>query len=56
MIVVDASITVAWLLAEEEAASTRSVYEQVMQTGIAGPAIYQIEVLNALRTAFAARA
>lgn len=51
MIVVDASITVGWLLIEEEAASTRDLYDQVLRSGLAAPAIFKIEVANALRSA-----
>ena len=51
MIVVDASITVGWLLLEEEAAHTRHIYDLVLQEGAIGPTIYPLEVANALRSA-----
>lgn len=50
MIVVDASITVGWLLDESEAASTQDIYDLVLREGLVGPAIFTIEVANALRS------
>lgn len=50
MIVVDASITVGWLLDEKEAASTHDIYDLVLREGLVGPAIFTIEVANALRS------
>lgn len=51
MIVVDASITVGWLLNEESAVQTEDVYKLVLNSGVVGPAIYPVEVANALRSA-----
>lgn len=50
MIVIDASMAVNWLLAEDMAASTQHLYAQVLRDGSIGPAIFSIEVTNALRS------
>lgn len=51
MIVADASITVGWLLNEESAIQTADIYKLILDSGAIGPAIYPVEVANALRSA-----
>lgn len=48
MIVVDASITLAWCLGDEGDALAERVLEQVVTDGAAAPAHWPLEVANAL--------
>ena len=49
--VVDSSVTVAWLLADERTEATVSVFRTVARQGAVAPSIWPIEVANALTIA-----
>ena len=47
-IVVDASVTISWYLADEADASTRTVLETLRESEAFAPALWWFEVRNAL--------
>lgn len=51
MIVIDASITMSWIIADEAREDRDRLYHLVMAQGGAVPAVWALEVANALRTA-----
>jgi predicted nucleic acid-binding protein len=54
-LVVDASMTIAWLFRDERNDLTRSVLRRVVAEGAIVPSIWRLEVANALRTAIRRR-
>jgi predicted nucleic acid-binding protein len=51
MIVIDASVTLAWILPDEHEAPALRVLDRVLAEGAGVPALWRWEVQNALRTA-----
>ena len=47
-LVLDSSITLAWVYAEETTASVRQVFEQLSESGAWVPGIWRLEVANVL--------
>ena len=47
----DSSVTVAWLFRDEQTEAVREVLRRVTQSGAIVPALWRIEVANALQTA-----
>jgi predicted nucleic acid-binding protein len=50
-LVVDASVTVAWLFRDEHAELARRVLRKVVEDGATVPSLWRLEVANALRSA-----
>jgi predicted nucleic acid-binding protein len=50
-VVLDSSVTVAWLFRDEQTQAVREVLGKVTQTGAVVPSLWRIEVANALLTA-----
>jgi predicted nucleic acid-binding protein len=50
-IVIDASVSLAWVLGDEGEASAQSVLDRVLAEGAMAPALWSWEVQNALRSA-----
>jgi predicted nucleic acid-binding protein len=50
-LVLDSSVTVAWLFRDEQTEAVREVLRRVTQSGAIVPALWRIEVANALQTA-----
>ena len=51
MIVIDASMTIAWLFEDETTAAARAVLLKVAREGGAVPSLWRLEVANTLRMA-----
>jgi len=51
LIIVDASVTLAWCLADEADAYAEEILERVVDEGAAAPAHWPLEVANGLRSA-----
>lgn len=49
--VIDASLTLAWIFADEATPATESVLQGVSEDGAIAPALWKLEVANALRSA-----
>lgn len=52
MIVIDASITVGWMLKDEITPAIEAALQRVIDEGAVAPAHWKLEVANSLRTAF----
>ncbi len=50
-IVLDSSVTLAWILSDEVTDSVRAVFEQVAERGATVPSLWKLEVANALTVA-----
>ncbi len=50
-LVVDASVALTWCFADERTPATTSVLDRVVQDGAIAPALWPLEVLNALAVA-----
>ena len=50
-LVLDSSVTVAWLFRDEQTDAGRQVLQMVAESGAIVPALWRIEVANALQTA-----
>jgi predicted nucleic acid-binding protein len=50
-LVVDASVTIAWLFHSERAERARTVLRRVVEAGASVPSLWRLEVANALRNA-----
>ena len=50
-LVLDSSVTVAWLFRDEQTDAVRQVLQMVAESGAIVPALWRIEVANALQTA-----
>ena len=50
-LVVDASVTIAWLFRDERAEPARRALRTVVEDGAAVPSLWRLEVANALRNA-----
>lgn len=51
MLVLDASVTLAWLLDDEADAATHALFERVIAEGAIVPSLWRLEVANALLAA-----
>lgn len=49
-LVLDSSMTLSWLFADERTAATTAVLERVVEQGAVVPAIWRLEVANALQS------
>ena len=50
-LVIDSSITLAWLFADERTEAADSVLRRVSESGAVAPSLWRLEVANALQTA-----
>jgi predicted nucleic acid-binding protein len=50
-LVIDASITIAWLLTDEATAKAHEILDQVTENGAAVPSPWRLEIANVLRNA-----
>ena len=50
-LVIDSSITLAWLFADERTEAADSVLRRVSESGAVAPSLWKLEVANALQTA-----
>ena len=50
-LVIDASMTIAWLLTDETTAKAHKVLDQVTENGAVVPSLWRLEVANVLRNA-----
>lgn len=50
-LVIDSSITLAWLFEDERTAAADAVLNQVTETGAVAPSLWRLEVANALQVA-----
>ena len=50
-LVIDCSVTIAWLFRDEQTEAVREILGRVAQSGAVVPALWRIEVANALLTA-----
>ena len=50
-VVIDSSITLAWLFSDERSAAADAVLRQVTQSGAVAPSLWRLEVANALQMA-----
>ena len=50
-LVLDSSVTVAWLFRDEQTQAVRDVLGEITKTGAVAPFLWRIEVANALQTA-----
>lgn len=50
-IVVDASMTVAWLFVEEQSKTVMDILRRASDEGVSVPSLWKLEVANVLRTA-----
>jgi predicted nucleic acid-binding protein len=50
-LVLDSSVTIAWLFRDEQTQAVRDVLGEVAKTGAVAPFLWRIEVANALQTA-----
>lgn len=50
-LVIDSSITLAWLFENERSAAADAVLHQVTESGAVAPSLWRLEVANALQTA-----
>ena len=48
--VLDSSVTLSWFFEDERTAATASVLDQVIEHGAVVPAIWRLEVANALQS------
>lgn len=51
MIVLDASMALAWVFPDEDMGETERVFEQVIRDGAIVPALWWLEIANVLQTA-----
>jgi predicted nucleic acid-binding protein len=49
-VVVDSSVTLAWLYSDEITVATQRVFEMVLASGAVVPSIWRLEVANSLQT------
>ena len=50
-LVIDASMTIAWLLTDETTAKAHKILDQVTENGAVVPSLWRLEVANVLRNA-----
>lgn len=50
-LVIDASMTIAWLLTDETTAKAHEILDQVTENGAVVPSLWRLEVANVLRNA-----
>jgi predicted nucleic acid-binding protein len=51
LVVIDASLTIAWYFEDASSARTEAVFDQVSGTGAIVPSIWRLEVANAFQAA-----